>query len=102
VKGTTVDTKDLQGRQVVVHKALAVLPAGTAGRVVDLGQPEAVQSLFDDLGEIDHLVYTAAEPLALMPVATLDLDAARDFFTLRFFGDLSAPCRPRTYADRSR
>ena len=77
-------------RSTSVDKALATLPAGTAGRVVDLSRPEAVRALFDDLGEIDHLVYTAAEPLALMPVATLDLAAARDFFTLRYFGALSA------------
>jgi NAD(P)-dependent dehydrogenase (short-subunit alcohol dehydrogenase family) len=77
-------------RSASVDKALAALPAGAVGRVVDLGRPDAVRALFDDLGEIDHLVYTAGEPLNLMPVATLDLDAARDFFTLRYFGALSA------------
>ena len=77
-------------RSTSVDKALAALPAGTTGRVADLSRPEAVRALFDDLGEIDHLVYTAAEPLELMPVATLDLGAARDFFTLRYFGALSA------------
>jgi NAD(P)-dependent dehydrogenase (short-subunit alcohol dehydrogenase family) len=77
-------------RRTSVDKALTVLPAGTTGRVVDLGRPDAVRALFDDLGEIDHLVYTAGEPLDLMPVATLDLTAARDFFTLRYFGALAA------------
>ena len=77
-------------RRTSVDKALTVLPAGTTGRVVDLSRPDAVRDLFDELGEIDHLVYTAAEPLALMPVATLDLAAARDFFTLRYFGALAA------------
>ena len=77
-------------RRTSVDKALAVLPAGATGRVVDLGRPDAVRALFEDLGEIDHLVYTAAEPLDLMPLATLDLAAARDFFTLRYFGALSA------------
>jgi NAD(P)-dependent dehydrogenase (short-subunit alcohol dehydrogenase family) len=77
-------------RSTSVDKALAVLPAGTTGRVVDLGRPEQVRALFDDLGEIDHLVYTAGEPLDLAPMATLDVAAARDFFTLRYFGALSA------------
>ena len=77
-------------RSTSVDKALAVLPAGAAGRVVDLGRPDQVRALFDDLGEIDHLVYTAGEPLDLAPMATLDVAAARDFFTLRYFGALSA------------
>jgi len=87
-RGATVTVAS--SRSTSVDKALAVLPAGTTGRVVDLGRPGEVRALFDDLGEIDHLVYTAGEPLALMPVATLDLAAARDFFTVRYFGVLAA------------
>jgi NAD(P)-dependent dehydrogenase (short-subunit alcohol dehydrogenase family) len=87
-QGATVTV--VSSRRTSVDKALAVLPAGATGRAVDLGRPGEVRALFDDLGEIDHLVYTAGEPLELMNVATLDLDAARNFFTLRYFGALSA------------
>ena len=46
--------------------------------------------MFGDLGDIDHLVFTAGEPLALMNLAALDLDKAREFFALRYFGALWA------------
>jgi NAD(P)-dependent dehydrogenase (short-subunit alcohol dehydrogenase family) len=87
-QGATVTV--VSSRQTSVDKALAVLPPGSTGRAVDLGRPTDVTALFDDIGEIDHLVYTAGEPLALQPVASLDLAVARDFFTLRYFGVLSA------------
>ena len=51
--------------------------------------PALVGSLFGDLGSIDHLVFTAGEPLALMNLAALDLDQAR-IFALRYFGALAA------------
>jgi hypothetical protein len=35
--------------------------------------------LFDDLGDIDHVVFTAGEPLALTDMAALNLDKAREF-----------------------
>jgi hypothetical protein len=38
---------------------LAELPAGTAGYPVDLTDTAAVRTLFGDLGDIDHLVFTA-------------------------------------------
>src|SRR4029077_1608086 len=44
-----------------------------------------VSRTFDDLGDIDHLVYTAGEPLALMNLDSRDLDKARESFTLRYF-----------------
>ena len=43
-----------------------------------------------DPGAIDHLVFTAGEPLALMSLATLDPDRARESFNLRYFGALWA------------
>jgi NAD(P)-dependent dehydrogenase (short-subunit alcohol dehydrogenase family) len=73
-----------------VERALTELPPGARGRTADLTDPALVGRLFDDLGDIDHLVFTAGEPLALMDVATLDLDKAREFFALRYFGALGA------------
>ena len=60
-----------------VDRALAELPLGTAARAADLTDPALVCRLFGDLGDIDHLVFTAGEPLALMNLAALDLDKAR-------------------------
>jgi NAD(P)-dependent dehydrogenase (short-subunit alcohol dehydrogenase family) len=80
----------VSSRQTSVDRALASLPTSAAGWIVDLARADGVRVLFDDLGDIDHLVYTAAEPLALMPIDTLDVAEAREFFTLRYFSALSA------------
>jgi NAD(P)-dependent dehydrogenase (short-subunit alcohol dehydrogenase family) len=64
-----------------VDRALADLPPGARGRASDLTDPALACRLFADLGNIDHLVFTAGEPLALMGLATLDLDRARDSST---------------------
>ena len=77
-------------RQVSVDRALADLPPGTCGRAADLTDTDQVRRLFDDLDSIDHLVFTAGEPLLLMSLDTLDLDKAREFFTLRYFSALWA------------
>jgi NAD(P)-dependent dehydrogenase (short-subunit alcohol dehydrogenase family) len=61
---------------------------GATGMTADLSDPPP--ALFDEIGDFDHLVYTAGEPLSLMPVASLDLGRARDFFGLRYFGALAA------------
>jgi NAD(P)-dependent dehydrogenase (short-subunit alcohol dehydrogenase family) len=73
-----------------VDRALADLPPGARGRASDLTDPALACRLFADLGGIDHLVFTAGEPLALMGLATLDLDRARESFNLRYFGALWA------------
>ena len=52
-------------RQASVDRALAELPPGARGRAADLTDPALVCPLFDDLGDIDHVVFTAGEPLAL-------------------------------------
>jgi NAD(P)-dependent dehydrogenase (short-subunit alcohol dehydrogenase family) len=50
---------------------------------------DAVAGFFAELGPYDHLAYTAGEPLTLMPLNGMDIDRARDFFQIRFFGALT-------------
>lgn len=76
----------------------AALPLGAGAQAADLTDPALVCRLFGDLGDIDHLVFTAGEPL--MNLAALDLDKAREFFALRYFGALWAARRCATPAAR--
>ncbi len=69
-----------------IEAALATLPTGSDGHVADLADENAIRTLFARLGAFDHLVFTAGETLQLGPIATTDLDTARRFFTLRYWG----------------
>src|SRR5580658_755089 len=73
-------------RKARIDQALATLPAGAEGHVLDLADSDATQALFARLGGFDHLVFTAGETLQLGSLATTDVDAARRFFTLRYWG----------------
>jgi len=74
-------------RQMSVDHALAALP-GARGAAVDLSDPSALDRLADDFPDIDHLVYTAGEPLALPPLADVTPTVAAGFFQTRYFGAL--------------
>lgn len=80
----------VSARQASVERALAELPADATGHAVDVRDPAALAATFDRIGAFDHLVYTSGEPLALAPVAELDLATARSFFEIRYFGVLAA------------
>jgi len=73
-----------------LEAARKTLPAGAGGQVTDLGTEDAIRGLFQKLGQFDHLVYTAGENLRLAPLDTLDMDWARGFFGLRYWGALMA------------
>src|SRR6516162_247063 len=73
-------------RKERIDEALAMLPTGTKGHVLDLVDSDATQALFARLGSFDHLVFTAGETLQLGSLATTDVDAARRFFGLRYWG----------------
>jgi NAD(P)-dependent dehydrogenase (short-subunit alcohol dehydrogenase family) len=77
-------------RQSSVDRALAELPSTASGHVLELTDARAVKAFFDELGAIDHLVYTAGESLAIGMLEEVDLDAARTFFELRYFGAMTA------------
>jgi NAD(P)-dependent dehydrogenase (short-subunit alcohol dehydrogenase family) len=69
-----------------IEAALVTLPTGSEGHVLDLADGDATRALFARLGSFDHLVFTAGETLQLGSLATTDLDAARRFFGLRYWG----------------
>lgn len=86
------------GGQVVVvssssahlSNALAELPDGAQGEMVDVRKEVEVKALFDRIGAFDHLVYTAGEAMALAPVLDTDIGVARQFFETRFWGAYAA------------
>jgi NAD(P)-dependent dehydrogenase (short-subunit alcohol dehydrogenase family) len=73
-------------RKARIDQALATLPTGSEGHVLDLADMDATQALFERLGSFDHLVFTAGETLQLGGLSDTDMDAARRFFTLRYWG----------------
>ena len=77
-------------RRARVEEALATLPAGAEGHALELTDATAVRDLFARLGAFDHLVFTAGETLQLASLADTDLDAARRFFGLRYWGAFTA------------
>ncbi|MGH3247015.1 MAG: SDR family oxidoreductase [Trebonia sp.] len=88
--GRGAEVTVVSSNKASVDRALSGLPSGTGGRAVDLSDQGLVRDLFDDLGSIDHLVYTAGEPLAMTALGNLDLNQARQFFGVRYFGALWA------------
>ena len=77
-------------RQSSIDAALGELSADATGHALDVLDPVAVKAFFDEVGEFDHLAYTAGESLSLMPVEGMNIDQARGFFQVRFFGALNA------------
>jgi NAD(P)-dependent dehydrogenase (short-subunit alcohol dehydrogenase family) len=77
-------------RRAKVDKALATLPAGAEGHVVDLADEQSIAAFFNALGLFDHLVFTAGETLQLGRLADIDVAAARGFFDLRYWGAYTA------------
>lgn len=74
-----------------VAAAVEQLPGATGNRL-DLRDETSVSRFFDDIGAFDHLALTAGDWGMPMFVGTreLDLVAARDGFSVRFWGALAA------------
>jgi NAD(P)-dependent dehydrogenase (short-subunit alcohol dehydrogenase family) len=84
------DVTVVSSRRASVDQAIDRLPSGARGFVADLTDAGQVKAVLAGLGPFDHLVYTAGEPLALMSIDALELDAAKSAFTLRYFSALAA------------
>jgi NAD(P)-dependent dehydrogenase (short-subunit alcohol dehydrogenase family) len=87
-----------QGAEVVivssnskrVQEAAKKLGPKAEGRALDLADEQAIQALFQEIGDFDHLVFTAGDQLRLNELATADLKHARQAFELRYWSALAA------------
>ena len=84
-------------QQSSVDRALAQLPEHARGATVDLTDVSAVERLATDIGDIEHLVFTAGESLELASLADLPPARITGFFATRFVGAL---CAVRVFAPR--
>lgn len=73
-------------RRERVDAALRELPAGAAGAVVDVRDEAQVVAALDQVGEFDHLVFTAGDDFTPRPLADIDLAEARATLETRFWG----------------
>jgi NAD(P)-dependent dehydrogenase (short-subunit alcohol dehydrogenase family) len=80
----------VSSNQEKINNALKDLPGGSEGYAVDLSKEENIKDLFSKTGNFDHLIYSAGENLTLNTIDATDIDQARSFFTLRFWGPFAA------------
>jgi NAD(P)-dependent dehydrogenase (short-subunit alcohol dehydrogenase family) len=77
-------------RRERLDRALASLRSGAVGEVVDVADEAQVRALFERIGAFDHLVFTAGESLQLEPLDTMQVERARGFVNVRFWGAFMA------------
>lgn len=76
--------------KVRLDAALAELPEGCAGVVADTRNEDDIAALFEHVGHLDHLVFTAGGAPAPHPVAEVALAEARQLLDVRFWGAVTA------------
>ena len=77
-------------RRERLDRALAMLRSGAEGELVDVADEAQVRALFERIGAFDHLVFTAGESLQLEPLAAMQVERARGFVNVRFWGAFMA------------
>lgn len=77
-------------RRARIDEALATLPKGAEGHVLDMRDAGAFEAFFARTGAFDHLVYTAGDALTTGKLADLPIADARKGFEVRFWGSYAA------------
>jgi NAD(P)-dependent dehydrogenase (short-subunit alcohol dehydrogenase family) len=73
-----------------IKAALEELPQNSIGFSVDLSREENIKTFFEQTGNFDHLIYTAGENISMSRIEDMDINKAKDFFSIRFWGALTA------------
>lgn len=80
----------VSGNQNRINNALKELPEGSEGFAVDLSKEENIEQFFETIGNFDHLVYSAGENLVLNTIDQTNIDEARSFWNVRYWGAFAA------------
>lgn len=80
----------VSGNSKRINGALQQLPPTASCHTVDLSNETAIQQFFSTIGVFDHLVYTAGENLVLHEIKNTDIEASKQFFSVRIWGALAA------------
>jgi len=80
----------VSSNQERVNNALTVLPGNSKGFTADFTNETDIKNLFAQIGAFDHLVFTAGDSLQLSNIEDIQLDEARKYFNVRYWGALSA------------
>jgi NAD(P)-dependent dehydrogenase (short-subunit alcohol dehydrogenase family) len=80
----------VSSRKTNIDRALAELPRSAQGHAIDLSDEARIRNLFEVIGPLDHLVYTAGENLKLGTLKDTNINEARQFWTLRYWGAFAA------------
>jgi NAD(P)-dependent dehydrogenase (short-subunit alcohol dehydrogenase family) len=73
-----------------VQEAIKPIGGDVRGEAVDVSDEKAVESLFTNTGDFDHLVFSAGDSLQLHELADTDLKETRRAFELRYWAALAA------------
>jgi NAD(P)-dependent dehydrogenase (short-subunit alcohol dehydrogenase family) len=80
----------ISGNPLRIEEALKQLPENATGGTIDLREEGNIRQFFAGAGGFDHIVYTAGENLTLHTIEATDIDQARHFFNLRYWGAFAA------------
>jgi NAD(P)-dependent dehydrogenase (short-subunit alcohol dehydrogenase family) len=73
-----------------VASALDRLPRGVEGFRLDVTSETGMQAFFKEVGEFDHLAYTAGDYLLFKPIHDITMNEARGSFSVRYWGAFMA------------
>jgi NAD(P)-dependent dehydrogenase (short-subunit alcohol dehydrogenase family) len=80
----------VSSNQERVNKTLATLPANSKGYTADLTKEEDIKNIFEKIGALDHLVFTAGDSLQLNMLEDVQIEEARKYFNVRYWGAFTA------------
>lgn len=80
------DVVVVSSQQSRVDAALTLLGERVEGYVADLSDKTAVEALFGKMGSFDHMVYTAGDAVWQRVLGETQLEDAKGFFDVRFWG----------------